>query len=372
MLVAGGGVAGVAAAVAAARAGCRTLLLERAGVLGGTAVRGLLPTLCGLYANSEAAPTGTLNGGLGRELAEALQHRPRRVGKVWVQPCEPGELQQLLTELCRREALLTVRTGTAVVAAAATEGRLTEAMAEGSNGRLVVRPRAAVDATGEAELARLAGAATELAPAAERQLAGYIVRLRGVGEDEALPLKVPLVLAGLAAAGKVAASLRFTTFAAGAAGEGYLKLSLPAGEAADPALPAQILALLAGRLPALAAAELAAASDGAFQREGRRIVGDYRLTAEDVLAGRAFPDAVAANAWPMEVWDRERGTRYRYPPAEVYQIPEGCLRVRGFANLLAAGRCISAEPEALASTRVVGCCLALGEQAGRLAARTEE
>jgi hypothetical protein len=108
---------------------------------------------------------------------------------------------------------------------------------------------------------------------------------------------------------------------------------------------------------------------GILQREGRRILGEYVLTEQDVLAGRKFPDAVARNSWPMELWDAARGTRYRYPPDnDYYEIPFRCLQVRNFSNLLTAGRCISVSHEALGSTRVMGACLALGDAAGQAAA----
>ena len=75
------------------------------------------------------------------------------------------------------------------------------------------------------------------------------------------------------------------------------------------------------------------------------------------------------NAWPIELWDRSRGTIYRYPPrGDYYEIPFRCLSVPGVANLLTAGRCISVTHAALGSTRVMGSCLALGEMSGRAAA----
>ncbi len=74
------------------------------------------------------------------------------------------------------------------------------------------------------------------------------------------------------------------------------------------------------------------------------------------------------NAWPIELWDRAKGTVYKYVPrGEYYEIPFRCLMVRNVANLLTAGRCISVTHEALGSTRVMGACMALGEQAGKAA-----
>jgi hypothetical protein len=104
-------------------------------------------------------------------------------------------------------------------------------------------------------------------------------------------------------------------------------------------------------------------------RETRRIVGTRVLTGADVERGAAFPDAVANGAWPREYHVAGRSTEYRFlPPGRRYQIPFASLRPREVDNLLVAGRCISADHDALASTRVMGPSLALGEAAGTAAA----
>jgi hypothetical protein len=104
-------------------------------------------------------------------------------------------------------------------------------------------------------------------------------------------------------------------------------------------------------------------------RETRRIIGEYRISEEDVLGGADFPDAIGCNAWPVErhrgdkgihwVWIRSRG---------FYQIPYRSLLPRGVENLLVAGRCISADPVAQSSLRVSGPCFAMGQAAGLAAA----
>ena len=111
----------------------------------------------------------------------------------------------------------------------------------------------------------------------------------------------------------------------------------------------------------------------AAQRAGRMIVGRYLLTGADVLAGRKFPDAVARGAWPIEQWGREGGARFRYlPPGAAYEIPARSLRAARMENLFMAGKTISADADAIASARVMGCCLATGAAAGQLAARQLE
>jgi hypothetical protein len=130
-----------------------------------------------------------------------------------------------------------------------------------------------------------------------------------------------------------------------------------------------LLAYLGQAVPAFRNTRITDMSLKTLDREGRRIIGDYILTEEDIVAARKFPDAIVRNAWPIELWDPAKGTLYKYVPrGDYYEIPFRCITVRGISNLLTAGRCISVSHAALGSTRVMGTCMALGEQAGLAAA----
>jgi hypothetical protein len=121
-------------------------------------------------------------------------------------------------------------------------------------------------------------------------------------------------------------------------------------------------------VPAFRRASVSAMSPEAVEREGALMKGAYVLTAEDVLSGRRFDDGVVRNAWPIELWDQQTGPTYTYlRPGDHYEIPRRCLEAPGLTNLYCAGRCISVTREALASTRVTGPCLSLGESAARAA-----
>ncbi len=109
-------------------------------------------------------------------------------------------------------------------------------------------------------------------------------------------------------------------------------------------------------------------------RETRHIVGRTILTGSDVTSQARFDDAVVQAAWPQEYHVRDRGTEYEFlPDGASYQIPFGALVPSGDSvpkNLLVAGRCISADHDALASCRVMAPCFAMGEAAGVAAAMT--
>jgi hypothetical protein len=104
-------------------------------------------------------------------------------------------------------------------------------------------------------------------------------------------------------------------------------------------------------------------------RETRKIDGVYTLTADDVLGARQAEDGIGRAAWPVERHIRGGETLWKFlEPGTFYTIPYRCLLPGGVDNLLVTGRCISAEPDAFASVRVIGPCMLEG-QAAAVAAR---
>jgi hypothetical protein len=105
-------------------------------------------------------------------------------------------------------------------------------------------------------------------------------------------------------------------------------------------------------------------------RESRRILGEYKLTVEDILGARKFPDVIARSAYPVDIHNPEgAGTMLRrLPPGEAYDIPLRCLLPRTLERVVVAGRCISGTHEAHSSYRVMPVCVATGQAAGVAAA----
>ena len=122
--------------------------------------------------------------------------------------------------------------------------------------------------------------------------------------------------------------------------------------------------------PGFANARIAATATQIGVRESRRIVGEYTLTADDVLHARTFDDAVARSAYPIDIHNPAGSgtTTHRLPPGTSYEIPYRCLVPKGVDDLLVAGRCISTTHEALASTRLTPTVMTLGQAAGTAAA----
>lgn len=355
--------------------------MEKELSLGGTATLGLTGTICGLFRNGGQEPGEPLNGGVVAEiftalLAMASARAVRRAGRVFVLPYECGELQTLLETLCRNEEHLAVYYGTAAIAAAVDHGAVSSVSVTGAGRTVTFAPRTVVDASGNGEVAFMAGAECEIAPPEQRQLAGFTAKIGGLQEVTAsLSLKVPFAVTKGIEAGRIPALLRYTVFSPGERpDEGFLKVNIQEEALTDGTglgdAVAALVTMLSGELAEFRQAFIVDTSGRSFSREGRRILGDYLLTADDLLGARKFPDAVVKGAWPIELWSRGRGVSYRYPPdGDYYEIPAGCIKARGFSNLFMAGRCISVTPEALGSTRVIATCMALGEQAGLAAAR---
>jgi hypothetical protein len=126
---------------------------------------------------------------------------------------------------------------------------------------------------------------------------------------------------------------------------------------------------LRDRVPGFEQSVLVATSPAIGVRESRRVIGDYRLTRDDVLAARRFEDEVALCGAPIEDHAAAPDTRWTYvPEGGVYGIPYRCLLPQGVDGMLVAGRCFSATHDAHASARSMATCMAMGQAAGTAAA----
>lgn len=373
VIVAGAGMAGIAAATAAGRAGARTVLVESSDQIGGLATSALHSVICGLYPGGQAMPTDTLNPGIQHELADALMRafpgsRITRMGRVYVLPYRAEDLisiaRRMMSE-CGVELIM----NSGIDAAPSDSGAIMHAGA----GRMRIEAGAFIDCTGGAHLGALAGSVMvndRLAGLSASPLAGYSVELDGIGEDELINVRLPYEMGRAVDAGVLPDTFRYTMFMPGfMRTRAVVKFSvMPEDEGAASEAEAAI-SWLRDHMPAFRDARIVRTSGRVMRREGARIEGGYTLTADDVIECRRFrADSVKA-AWPIELWEPSRGPVYRHlPDGGHYEIPIGCVQSASISNLFMAGMCISATSEAMGSARVMGACLATGEMAGRAAA----
>ena len=372
IVVVGAGAAGMAAAIAAARKGARVALLERRPHVGGTVAYALLHTIAGLH-DSDG---GMLNSGLPVELVNRLERvdpraKPRRMGRLWVLNADPGTYREVAECWLAEEPRIAVLKDCGPIEVTCHADRIATLACVVGGEPAKFRPDAVIDCTGNAEI--VGSIDRELVEEDEiEMLAGLIFRIGGVPREAvSFPANLSLQRAVASAAREHILPPEFANawFDSGVSpDEVYLKLSLPAtGSDAVPArLAAKAIEFLAG-VPGFARAQLTGTGE-VTARGGRRIKGDYRLTASDVRELRRFPDAACRCAWPIEYWDPSRGVALEYLKDNGwYEIPIRSLKVAGLGNVWAAGKCLSSDHLAQASARVAGCCWAMGEAAATAA-----
>ena len=388
--VVGGGPAGLAAALGAARAGARTLLVEREARLGGNAAHALVHTICGLHLG-DGRPAQV---GLPVRLADALASRggagpPVAAGRVCYLPIRPGVLSALAGELCERTPGLALRAPSELVAArlAGSPAARSELVLREPEGESRAEARVVVDTSGDAAAAALGGAAVEMTPPDRLQRASFIVRLEGVAAPAlagAARLQLTAAVARAAKRGELpadcasvlarpdvrAGSLHLTLTLPPLAGRPFAPLDRDYVEALGASareLATAVVDFLRRTRPGFAGARVAEWPSRPGIRETRRLVGRVVVGREDVLEGRRRDDEVAVSAWPIELWEDHRRARFEHPVGPC-SVPLGALVSRSHPVLGAAGRCLSASHEAHGALRVIGTALATGEAVGVAAA----
>jgi glycine/D-amino acid oxidase-like deaminating enzyme len=383
VLVVGAGSAGSTAAIAAARAGAETLLVDRLGFLGGTSTA-VLDTFYAFYTPGESprkVVAGIPDEVVGR-LTErgAAFERPNTYGAGTGITYDPEMLKLVWEELV-------VESGASVLLhsfAHGVDGRAVRFWTKG--GDLEVRAKAIVDASGDADVCHFAGAPYELAAASGNvQSLSTVFRMANVdvARAEAVP-KAELwqLMQDAAASGEYAlprleGSVHRTPL------PGVMMALMTRVRDVDATDPdaltraefegrrqtREYFRFLRERVPGYENAVLVSTSPAIGVRESRRILGEYVLTAEDCLAARRFDDQIALCGAPIEDHHAGSDTRWVYvPEGDAYGIPYRSLLPHEVEGIVVAGRCFSATHDAHASARSMATCMAMGQAAGTAAA----
>src|SRR5262245_49714516 len=412
VLVVGGGPAGIGAALGAVQAGARVILAERYGFLGGNATAALVMPLMSFHTQTPTRerrgaarllPTdhgpgeAVVGGALAKLLARLVSVGgaiPPTLATGYGVPFDPEWFKLVALDLLDEAGvqLLFHAFASGIIGENKVEGVVFET----KSGPLAIKARLTVDCTGDADVAVQAGTATEVGRAdglvqpmtlmfrmAEFHRAAFEAYVkenpnewRGVHglwdlvrkATAAGELKLPredILFFATPHDGEVSIN---STRVTRVLGTDVWDLSY--AEWMSRRQMRQIAEFLRRYVPGFEKAYVMQSGVNVGVRETRRIIGDYQLTADDVLSARKFDDAVARGAYPIDIHNPTgTGTVLkRLPPGEAYDIPLRSLMPQSAEGLVVAGRCISGTHEAHSSYRVMPIVMATGHAAGVTAA----
>ena len=401
VVVVGGGPAGIAAAVSAARHGTRTLLVERYGFLGGMGTAGGVTNFAGLYGKRGGDMTQLVHGVVDELLAriDALGglNKPQdgMQGRIRVRSYDTSVYK------CAADQLL-LDAGVellfhALAASVVMDGaRIAALVVETKSGRVALRANAFIDASGDADVAAFAGVpfavgdgqGSGLFPSTMFRI-GHVDApraLAAVGEFKAINELMAKALErspGVYRFPREGAILRpqidprewranVTQIrnARGDAMNGVDARELSEGEIEGRRQIGEYFRFLKAEVPGFEQSAIVEIAPQVGIRETRRIEGVYALSGEDILSSARFDDSIGINAWPMEMhaagkieWAFPRDQQRTYN-----QLPWRMLVPRGVDNLLVAGRCASMTHEGQSAARASGGCFVMGQAGGTAAA----
>ena len=385
VVVAGGGPAGIGAAVAAARNGARTLLIEGTNCLGGMLTNGLVPMI----------RTAGDKGGVVRELWDRLVEADGAQVTETHAIVIPAVARVVTMEMVL-EAGAELLLHTLVEGVAMDGRRLTGVYIANKRGRQRVECKVAVDATGDGDLAAWAGAPFDKGRAEDGHLQAVSLNfvLAGVDVDK-LPDRQTFdgICREALDRGNVELPPPHKTLSPGSQWPGYppgvLRFQFDMATNVDASEPQsltqgeifchrrviRIWQFLKRNFEAYHESVIIDIASHLGVRETRRIRGEETLTETDVLEARKHPDGISRCSWYMDLHDGQNKhpiqeyRAKRSPPAgDFYEIPYGCLVPIEVENLLVSGRCISSTRPANGSLRLQPTCMNTGQAAGTAAA----
>jgi hypothetical protein len=374
-------------------------LVERYGFCGGGAVAGLSGTVCGLYAASAdpGAPPEQVVFGFADEFVRLLESRggltpPVRYGKTYTRVHDPLVWREAADHLLR-QAGVQILFHTTVTGALLDGDRVAGLAAYSKEGPLELRARVTIDASGDADVVAMAGFPSFVGDEGRVQNPTMIFRLGGVdtdrflreyGPDTIMPERFSELLRAHNGKGYFLPRAKIWLFTTPRPGEllcNCTRVLGPDARELNTLVAADFTdAEIEGRRQMreyarffrehLAGCETSFVNDTGVQvgvRQTRQGLGVALLSNEDVVRGRKARDGIARSPWPIELHAGAK-PRVEWLLNDFYEVPYGCLVPQRGEGLLFAGRCLSAQHEAVASARVTAQCFSYGHAAGHAAA----
>ena len=391
IIVLGGGPAGIAAATTAAEAGHKTLLIERLGFCGGAAVSGMSGTICGLYNSVEdpqAAQPQQLIFGFAERMRSALDLQggltaPQIYGKTWVATHDCATYKKVATDLLLNSGVQ-ILYHSEMIDVLVQNNVIDGLVLHTKSGFTKVLGARFIDCSGDADIIFRAGLSTTKGNNGVIQNPSMMFKIGNVdiarylkywGNDTISPQKVVKKLEEREELIRKKVWL-FPTVNPGEVLVNGTKITGFDGRALDVTDPLDhseaeqfsiyqakaFFNFLKEEIPGCENAYFIDYAQEVGVRQTRSITGVKRLTNEDVVNGTKLKDTIARSSWPIELHYGSK-PKTEWLIDDYYDIPFGALVPSSGKNVIVAGRCLSAEHEALASCRVTAQCFEYGRAA---------
>ena len=393
IIVLGGGPAGIAAATTAAEAGHKTLLIERLGFCGGAAVSGMSGTICGLYNSVEdpqAAQPQQLIFGFAERMRSALDLQggltaPQIYGKTWVATHDCATYKKVATDLLLNSGVQ-ILYHSEMIDVLVQNNVIDGLVLHTKSGFTKVLAGRFIDCSGDADIIFRAGLSTTKGNNGVIQNPSMMFKIGNVdiarylkywGDDTISPPKVVKKLEDREELIRKKVWL-FPTVNPGEVLVNGTKITGFDGRALDVTDPLDhseaeqfsiyqakaFFNFLKEEIPGCENAYFIDYAQEVGVRQTRSITGVKRLTNEDVVNGRKLKDTIARSSWPIELHYGSK-PKTEWLIDDYYDVPFGALVPSSGQNVIVAGRCLSAEHEALASCRVTAQCFEYGRAAAK-------
>lgn len=398
VVVVGGGPAGVAAAETTARKGLKTLIIEKNGFLGGQAVGGLSGTICGLYLTNEE---WTVNNGPKQIVfgfAEKFRQRmiknnglsmPQLYGNTYVDAHDPFVWKYSSEDLLH-EAGVDILYHTIVTDVEMVDRTIKGVIVNTADGYGLINADYFIDASGDAVLVAASNGEFRMGQNGVVQNPSLIFMVNGVDDEKFWEYFGENTICSDDFSDKIIeAEKKFEEklprkkiwiFKCPNKGQLYVNATSVAKEDgscincikaedrsyAETTSRKQALAyhrMLKEYVPGCENSFITVTGSEVGIRQTRSIVGKKTLLNTDVENCRKFDDGIAKSSWPIELHRGEKPKLF-WLQDDYYEIPFGTMVPKGLDNVLVAGRCIDAQHEALASSRVTAQCFSQGHAAG--------
>jgi FAD dependent oxidoreductase len=384
--IVGGGAAGLGASIGAARCGLDVLLIEKYGFCGGATVAGLSGTICGLHSSGEH-PQQIVFGFAGefhsrmKDAGGVCGAIP--FGRTLLVPHDSFIWKETADAYLKDEGVK-VLFHTNLISAHERDGRVDTLVVRCAEGLRAIRPKMVIDASGDAEVVHTIGGSTTLGKDGVVQTPTMVFRLGSIDMKAFLkvdPREIDVLVTKADKAGEYQLPRHHVYIFPMPNGSEVLcnmtRITFPDGSVPVGIKSADLtFAEMEGRKQARAYALFLKSKVAGFQtsylvdtgaqvgiRQTRSVVCQRRLTNDDVLGAKKVKGAATFSAWPIE-YHGAGDLKITYLENDTYDIAfETLVPLRG-TNLLVAGRCLSAEHEAMASARVTAQCLGMGYAAG--------